>query len=317
MMGSSSSSSGDESTQDAEPENTYQLEEVAYQEPEAGSSREDADNKMMEYLLKGYALSTSTCNKCETPLIKSMMQPDAEEQPKQESRGWFGGGQEKKHPPGEPVKGVSFCVSCECVVVASKPELQIMWKNENKHLMGMNGVVELQIDEDFHASPVDEGPVAYTKSDVTEEVDDASDHRPITYKETGNGLLIARNSDESSQNTDGKDSHSEATGQSSGTSQESRSSQASGTSEASRVHYQASAPEEATGWGNAGEVCSVVSGQVDGGASRGSGSVDGSANDATSVVADNGNIEVAFSDEVKEEKKEEPINVEVIEYSKR
>eukprot|EP00554_Chaetoceros_debilis_P003697 CAMPEP_0194083328 /NCGR_PEP_ID=MMETSP0149-20130528/8975_1 /TAXON_ID=122233 /ORGANISM="Chaetoceros debilis, Strain MM31A-1" /LENGTH=1125 /DNA_ID=CAMNT_0038765709 /DNA_START=137 /DNA_END=3514 /DNA_ORIENTATION=+ len=136
----------------------------------------DTDNQLMEYLLKGYALTSSPCVKCETPLIKSMVKAEPEK------TGWFGGGP-KPLACGVAVTGVPFCVSCKCVVVTCQDELKIMWEAVHKHLMGIDGAVDLQLKD---GSP----DTAYMESQVEKSDPESFDAAPISYEETGEGLLV-------------------------------------------------------------------------------------------------------------------------------
>lgn len=97
-----------------------------------------ADNKIMEYLLNGYALASLMCPSCHTPLIKNFNEVQEESSSTVD---------QEKHDEGKPINGIPFCVSCKAVIVTSNAELQIMWKNEYKYLMGVEGAVHLAINE--------------------------------------------------------------------------------------------------------------------------------------------------------------------------
>lgn len=118
-----------------------------------GTSADDdgADNKIMEYLLNGYALASLMCPSCRTPLIKNFQEL---EKASDEHQG---------HVQGTPVSGVPFCVACKAVVVTNNKELQTIWKNEYKYLMGIDGAVHLDIDDEKERSTVlpDDGHMSY------------------------------------------------------------------------------------------------------------------------------------------------------------
>jgi hypothetical protein len=122
--------------------NVTNEEESVYDDESSGSTADgdddDTDNKIMEYLLNGYALASLACPSCQTPLIKNFNDIQEENSPSLVN---------EKHEVGKPIKGVPFCVSCKAVVVTSNAELQIMWRNEYKYLMGVEGAVHLAIQE--------------------------------------------------------------------------------------------------------------------------------------------------------------------------
>jgi len=120
--------SASEDSQDSEVERQDSL--------KSKKSSIDSDNKIMEFLLNGFAMTSKECKTCSTPLIKNV-------QAIPEDRGWFG---VKKYEKGKPVNNVPFCVTCESIVVTSNDELQIMWHNDYKHLMAIDNAVSLDIE---------------------------------------------------------------------------------------------------------------------------------------------------------------------------
>lgn len=102
---------------------------------EAPKGGGESEAQLMEYLLKGLVLQSSTCGKCNTPLVKSLV---VEENPK------------PINPKSkiEPIPNVPYCVSCCANVVTNQEELQVLWKDEYKAVMGIDGAVLLYMDED-------------------------------------------------------------------------------------------------------------------------------------------------------------------------
>lgn len=165
---------------------------------EAGGRSGDADNKIMAYLLKGFAMMSSECKTCSTPLIKNI-------QALPEDNGWFG---KKKHEVGKPVNFVPFCVACESIVVTTNDELQVMWKDEYKHLMAAKGAVNLSIEvvskEDLLAVAraqernfADEDEEKEVREKVTKAPTRKTASPPVTAKyENSDGLLVVAKDDD-------------------------------------------------------------------------------------------------------------------------
>lgn len=163
---------------------------------ERGDRRGDSDNKIMAYLLKGFAMMSAECKTCSTPLIKNI-------QVLPEESGWFG---KKKHEVGKPVNFVPFCVACESIVVTSNDELQVMWKDEYKHLMATKGAVTLAIEvvskEDLLAvARAQERNFADEdeEEEVEERVTKAPTRKttsPIAKYENSDGLLVVAKDDD-------------------------------------------------------------------------------------------------------------------------
>jgi len=146
----------------------------------------NCENIIMEYLLNGFAMTSKECKTCNTPLVKNV-------QPIEEEKGWFG---KKKLEQGKPVNNVPFCVSCKCIVVTSNEELQVMWQNDNKHLMSIDGAMSLDIEV---ISKEDLLAVARAQERNFEDEDDEEEEqqqRPArkkvvpTMRESSSGLLI-------------------------------------------------------------------------------------------------------------------------------
>jgi hypothetical protein len=160
----------------------------------------DTDNKLMEYLLKGFVLSSTCCKVCRTPLINNMSENDDVVESLVGNR--------EKHQAGRPVRKVPFCVACSAVVVSNKDELQTLWQPQYKHLMGIEGAVILDLEDGVSPTPVLSAPRKV-------EVEQTDDVETLPYEskaeikyETGDGLLvISANEDEDrSQNSSSKSS---------------------------------------------------------------------------------------------------------------
>jgi len=177
---------------DSASEDSYEATEDYGDEGGGDRSDPDTDNKLMEYLLKGFALTSTCCKECTTtPLIKNVSEAEDE-------AGWFG---KKKHGAGMPVIGVPYCVSCCAVVVTTNDELQIMWQNDYKHLMGMQGAVILALDvKQGHTDPLFNAREYAVEAPAVEEteavVDDYDDSPYVSYQESSNGLLIIAKDDD-------------------------------------------------------------------------------------------------------------------------
>jgi hypothetical protein len=131
---------------DYNSDDDYAIPEDNYSEDideEDGEDEEgESESKLMEYLLKGLVLQSSTCGHCDTPLVKSLVSEDSPTILTAES-------------PVEPISNVPYCVACCAHVVTNQEELQVMWKDENKALMGVDGAVRLFMgDEIQDAAPV-------------------------------------------------------------------------------------------------------------------------------------------------------------------
>ena len=177
--------SASEDSQDSEVERQDSL--------KSKKSSIDSDNKIMEFLLNGFAMTSKECKTCSTPLIKNV-------QAIPEDRGWFG---VKKYEKGKPVNNVPFCVTCESIVVTSNDELQIMWHNDYKHLMAIDNAVSLDIEV---VSKEDLLAVARAQErNFEDEIDEEEEEGPVrerivkeaapakaapTKYESGAGLLI-------------------------------------------------------------------------------------------------------------------------------
>ena len=156
----------------------------------------DSDNKIMPYLQQGFEMMMfCECKTCNTPLIKK--KADSEE------KGWFG---KKKHEAGQPVNCVPFCVECESIVVTTNEELQVIWKDEYKHLMAEKGAVTLAIEvtsKDYLlALSVAQGRISAHEEEKEEAQDffskapkTASPTRTAKY-ENSNGLLVVVEDDD-------------------------------------------------------------------------------------------------------------------------
>jgi hypothetical protein len=129
-------SASEESDQNERNDEPILEDESTCSTADGGGGDDDADNIIMEYLLNGYALTSLMCPSCHTPLIKNFNEDPEESSPTVD---------QEKHDVGKPINGIPFCVSCKAVVVTSNSELQIMWKNEYKYLMGVEGAVHLAI----------------------------------------------------------------------------------------------------------------------------------------------------------------------------
>lgn len=101
----------------------------------------ESEAKLMEFLLKGLVLQSSTCNVCDTPLIKSV---NVDENPT-----YF-----TPSSKIEPIGNVPFCVSCNAHYVTNQSELQILWKDEYKAVMGVSGAVLLYMEDEVQKQPV-------------------------------------------------------------------------------------------------------------------------------------------------------------------
>jgi len=168
---------------------------------EGGGKGGDSDNKIMAYLLKGFAMMSHECKTCNTPLIKNI-------QALKEDNGWFG---KKKHEAGKPVNFVPFCVACESILVTTNEELQVMWKDEYKHLMAVKGAVTLDIEvvskEDLLAVAlaqernfaVEEEEEELKEEEVKGKVTKAPIDKtanPTAKYENGDGLLVVAKDDD-------------------------------------------------------------------------------------------------------------------------
>ena len=101
----------------------------------------DSEAKLMEFLLKGLVLQSSTCNVCDTPLIKAVTVQENPTHLTHKSKV-------------EPIGNVPFCVSCNAHYVTNQSELQILWKDEYKAIMGVSGAVLLYMDDEVQNQPV-------------------------------------------------------------------------------------------------------------------------------------------------------------------
>jgi hypothetical protein len=164
-------SASEESQHSAKYEERLQDDQSTYSAATDGSD-DRIDNKIMEYLLNGYALASMMCPSCNTPLIKKFI----ENQDNNSSL------EDKRHEEGTPVDCIPFCASCKAVVVTTNRELQIMWRNENKYLMGIEGAVHLAINE-AHGAEVDEMKRAMNQGmldSVSGQEDDAANEADYT-----------------------------------------------------------------------------------------------------------------------------------------
>ncbi len=184
------------SSESIQQQRTHESEEEEESHDGNASVDPDTDNKLMEYLLKGYVLSSACCKSCSTPLINNMTDRDDIVESCL--------GNQEKHPAGRPVKRVPFCVSCSAVVVKTKEELQILWQTEYKHLMAQEGAVILDFD-DNSVNPVFAATDKGASIQVADEDEPTFDTVPIKY-ETGDGLLVI------SSNGNGDEDHNSSQG---------------------------------------------------------------------------------------------------------
>lgn len=111
------------------------------EESEDDGRQGDSEAKLMEYLLKGLVLQSFSCKVCDTPIVKSVV---ADENPITMT----------SSSKIEPIGNVPFCVCCNAHYVTSQDELKILWKDEYKAVMGMDGGVLLYMDEELQQQPI-------------------------------------------------------------------------------------------------------------------------------------------------------------------
>ena len=160
------------------------------------ASGDASDDKIAAYLQQGFEMMMfCECKTCNTPLIKNV-------QALPEEKGWFG--KKKKHEAGKPVNCVPFCASCESIVVTTNEELQVIWKDEYKHLMAEKGAVTLAIAIEVASKEYllalavaqgDEEGAKEVQEKVSKAPKTASPTRTAKY-ENGDGLLVVVEDDD-------------------------------------------------------------------------------------------------------------------------
>jgi hypothetical protein len=133
----------------------------------------ESESKLMEYLLKGLVLQSTTCGACDTPLIKSLV-PDENPVTLTSSS------------PIIPIGKVPYCVSCVAHVVTNQEELQVLWKDEYKALMSVSGAVLLFMDEECQSAQPVFGKMSLASGSESEGEKESDDVEEIVEPEEEN-----------------------------------------------------------------------------------------------------------------------------------
>ena len=145
------------------PDDNYESEE---EESITDQGENEAEARLMEYLLKGLVLQSTTCpvKNCNTPLVKSLVVDTSFPPISSDSKI-------------EPIAHVPYCASCSAHVVTNDEDLQVLQKAEYKAVLDIEGAV-------IYSFGKDGGKAPSRRMTPTTENDSDYEERPVSYSES-------------------------------------------------------------------------------------------------------------------------------------